>query len=77
MTFSPHYLEIERVRFEDRLAVTMVAEPATEDAAIPALLLQPIVENALRHGIPPEDRRQRHRLRDREAIRSHASGDGA
>ena len=49
--FLSHYLEIERVRFEDRLTVVMDAAAETVDAAVPALLLQPIVENALRHGI--------------------------
>src|SRR5262249_36915958 len=51
LEFLSHYLEIERVRFEDRLSVVMEATPEAVDAVMPALLLQPIVENALRHGI--------------------------
>jgi two-component system, LytTR family, sensor kinase len=45
------YLEIQKVRFPDRLKVEFHTEPATMAASIPALLLQPIVENAIDHGI--------------------------
>jgi len=47
------YLEIERVRFEDRLDVALEVEPETLDARVPNLILQPIIENAIRHGIVP------------------------
>jgi LytS/YehU family sensor histidine kinase len=43
--------DIERIRFEDRLSVNMDIEPQTLDARLPNLILQPIVENAIRHGI--------------------------
>jgi two-component system sensor histidine kinase AlgZ len=45
------YLEVEQVRFGDRLRVEIDVESCSEDCAIPALLLQPLVENAVKHGI--------------------------
>ncbi|MCA1616609.1 MAG: histidine kinase [Acidobacteria bacterium] len=53
LDFVEGYLEIERTRFQDRLTVTVDAEPATLNARVPDLILQPIVENAIRHGVAP------------------------
>jgi two-component system LytT family sensor kinase len=51
MDFAARYLEIERVRFPDKLSVWFDLAPETLDAIVPNLILQPIVENAVRHGI--------------------------
>ena len=47
------YLEIQRVRFSDRLKVEFDTDPAVLDAMVPSLLLQPLIENAVDHGIAP------------------------
>lgn len=49
--FIELYLEMEQVRFSDRLAVTYQVAPAALSALVPHLLLQPLVENAVRHGL--------------------------
>ncbi|MFK7848572.1 MAG: sensor histidine kinase [Rhodothermales bacterium] len=48
-----HYLDVERIRFRDRLKVDMNIAPEVYAAAVPNLLLQPLVENSIRHGIVP------------------------
>lgn len=47
------YLDLQRVRFGDRLRTEIHAAQGTEQARIPLLLVQPLVENALRHGLAP------------------------
>jgi two-component system, LytTR family, sensor kinase len=53
LDFLEAYLSIERTRFQERLHVSIAAGADARGALIPTLLLQPLVENALRHGIAP------------------------
>jgi two-component system LytT family sensor kinase len=55
LKFIELYLDIQRARFSDRLTVRMEIAPETLDAMVPNLLLQPLVENAIRHGISLND----------------------
>ncbi|HKG13255.1 MAG TPA: histidine kinase [Pyrinomonadaceae bacterium] len=47
------YLEIERIRFRDRLTTRLDVDPQALECRVPNLILQPIVENAIRHGVAP------------------------
>jgi two-component system LytT family sensor kinase len=57
LEFLKCYLAIENVRYQDRLNVKMEIEPQTMKVKVPNLMLQPIVENAIRHGIAPRSSR--------------------
>ena len=56
------YLEIEQTRFGERLAVEWEVEPGMLDAEVPHLVLQPLVENAIKHAIAPRSTRGRMRI---------------
>jgi sensor histidine kinase YesM len=51
LEFLARYLEIQKTRFQDRLEVILDIPPETLDVRVPNQVLQPIVENAIRHGI--------------------------
>jgi two-component system, LytTR family, sensor kinase len=53
VNFIEAYLEIEKIRFEHRLAATLLIPAALRGLSIPSLILQPLVENAIKHGVAP------------------------
>ena len=53
LAFARHYLEIEQVRFGERLRVQLSRGDASGSEAVPSLLLQPLLEKAIRHGLAP------------------------
>jgi two-component system, LytTR family, sensor kinase len=59
------YLEIEKRRFGDRLQVDVAVDPDVLEARVPHLILQPLVENAIRHGVAPRQGRGRVEIRAR------------
>jgi two-component system LytT family sensor kinase len=68
MEYLDKYLEIEQVRFGERLEVHRAIDPAALDLLVPNLVLQPLVENAVRHGIAPRI------SGGRIEVRAHAKG---
>ena len=79
LEFARSYLHIEQTRFGDRLTVHFDVDPSTLDQQVPTLLLQPLIENALKHGIAP--RREGGTLtissrRDQESVLISIADDG-
>jgi two-component system LytT family sensor kinase len=79
LEFNRRYLELEQIRLGDRLTTKFEIAPETLDACVPNLLLQPLVENAIRHGIAPYSARgeicvRAHRDNDKLHLRVTDSG---
>jgi two-component system LytT family sensor kinase len=67
LDFLSKYLEIEQTRFRDRLTVVFDVQPDTLDALVPNLVLQPLVENSIKHGIGPRPTPGQIEIRSRRA----------
>jgi two-component sensor histidine kinase len=79
MDFLGRYLAIQKMRFGDRIEVVEEIEPTAMDCLVPALLLQPLVENAIRHGLEPSVRQGLLRItgsRDGEWLRLTVEDNG-
>jgi two-component system, LytTR family, sensor kinase len=68
LAIMEHYLGIQVCRFQDRLQFDVGVEPELMDCLVPALLLQPLVENAVKHGV------EEHRGNDTVTIRANRAG---
>lgn len=76
-----HYVEIMMVRFKDRLRIRVSAPPETLDVRVPGFVLQPVVENAIKHGVGSREDGgtidvDARRERDRLVVRVRDTGEG-
>jgi two-component system sensor histidine kinase YesM len=73
MDFISKYCELQQIRFAEKLEYQIHCSPGTADIVIPKLLLQPVVENAIIHGIEPSDKACRLTI---ESVVAAVSGEG-
>lgn len=79
LALQRRYLDVESLRFADRLSVDIDVEAEVAQARVPGLILQPLVENALKHGMSKEGRQTRVRLsaaREGDRLVVHVSDNG-
>jgi len=79
LEFLKHYLDIEQTRFQNRLKVEMAIEPETLDGLVPSMILQPLVENSVRHAVAPRPEGGCIRIkawRDNSLLRLEVEDDG-
>lgn len=80
LDIQARYLDIERERFSDRLTVEIDVPPEAARAKVPSLILQPLVENAVKHGVGALDRMVRIRIAAEagaDTLRIHVDNDAA
>ncbi len=80
MEYLEHYLDIARTRFGSALEVERRIDPALESAIVPSLVLQPLVENAIRHGLAERNSKSRITIaaaRDEDRLRIEVSDNGS
>jgi hypothetical protein len=80
LEFLNCYLDIERVRFNDRLTTSIEVDPRALNCRVPNLILQPVVENAIKHGVAPRSAPGRVEVRAARrgrALRLQVRDDGA
>jgi two-component system, LytTR family, sensor kinase len=68
ISFLAAYLEIEKVRFGERLQVTFDIQESLRHVAVPTLILQPLVENSIKHGLAPKIGQNQLKIRVREHV---------
>ena len=79
LEFAEKYLRIQKIRFADRLQLDVDVPPGLYQARVPSLILQPIVENAVKHGIAKRAQGGRIRIaasRDQDRLTLTVSNDG-
>ncbi|MGC2398663.1 MAG: histidine kinase [Acidobacteriaceae bacterium] len=79
LQFAEKYLNIQKIRFEDRLQLDVEVPPELYQAQVPSLILQPIVENAVKHGIAKREQGGTIRIaasRDQDKLTLTVSNDG-
>lgn len=81
MDYIAKYLEIQKIRFKEKLQVVMQIDPKTLNALVPVMILQPVIENSIEHGITPFKKSGKIKIDSNMAngnliLRIHDSGEG-